>query len=129
MHPVERQGIVGERIAPPTVGTEREVLRGHLEFRRATLAMTCAVLDDDALRRRSCPPSTLSLLGLVRHMAEVERAWFRCTIAGEDLPLVWSDDGDFHRAHDPRAARRRSRPGRPRSSTRGGSTAQRTRWT
>ncbi len=63
-------------------------------------------LSDEALRRRSMPPSTLSLLGLVRHMAEVERAWFRRVINGEDIPLVWSDEGDFQVAYDASAATR-----------------------
>jgi uncharacterized damage-inducible protein DinB len=54
------------------------------------------------------PPSTLSLLGLVRHMAEVERAWFRRAINGEDVPLVWSDEGDFQVAYDASAATRSS---------------------
>ncbi|MER5389413.1 DinB family protein [Saccharopolyspora sp. NPDC002686] len=77
------------------------MLRGHLDFHRATLAMKCADLGDDELRRQAMPPSTLSLLGLVRHMAEVEWAWFRRTIGEEhDLPLVWSDDGDFQAAYD-----------------------------
>lgn len=52
------------------------------------------------------PPSTLSLLGLVRHMAEVERAWFRRIVAGEDVPLVWSEAGDFQAAYDARASTR-----------------------
>jgi hypothetical protein len=46
------------------------------------------------------PPSTLSLLGLVRHLAEVERTWFRRVINGEDIPLVWSPEGDFQVAYD-----------------------------
>lgn len=46
------------------------------------------------------PPSTLCLLGLVRHMAEVERAWFRRVINREDIPLVWSDEGDYQVAYD-----------------------------
>lgn len=62
--------------------------------------MKCEGLSDEQLRRASSPPSTLSLLGLVRHMAEVERAWFRRTIGGEDVPLVWSDAGDFQVAYD-----------------------------
>ncbi|QPP10521.1 DinB family protein [Streptomyces bathyalis] len=81
-------------------GGERETLRAFLEFHRETLAMKCEGLSDDQLRIASSPPSTLSLLGLVRHMAEVERAWFRRTINGEDIPLVWSDDGDFQVAYD-----------------------------
>nr|WP_233160409.1 DinB family protein [Actinophytocola xanthii] len=62
--------------------------------------MKCAGLSDEDLRRRSMPPSTLSLLGLVRHLAEVERTWFRRVIAGEDLPLVWSADGDYQVAYE-----------------------------
>ncbi|CAM5432812.1 DinB family protein [Streptomyces diastaticus] len=91
---------VAERVPPPVAGGERESLRGHLEFHRATLLTKCAGLTGDQLRTRSSPPSTLSLLGLVRHMAEVERAWFRRTFAGEDLPLVWSPEGDFQVAYD-----------------------------
>ncbi len=76
------------------------MLRAFLEFHRATLAMKCDGLTDDQLRQQSMPPSTLSLLGLVRHMAEVERVWFRRTINAEDIGLVWSDQGDFQVAYD-----------------------------
>ena len=93
-----------ERIAPPTTAGERETLRGFLDFHRATLAKKCDDLSDDDLRRLAMPPSTLSLLGLVRHMAEVERAWFRRVIDGQDIPLVWSPDGDFQAAYDPTGA-------------------------
>ncbi|WP_377268071.1 DinB family protein [Peterkaempfera sp. SMS 1(5)a] len=89
-----------ERIGPPLTAGERETLRAFLDYHRATLAMKCDGLGDEELRRRSMPPSTLTLLGLVRHMAEVERAWFRRVINGEDIPLVWSDEGDFQVAYD-----------------------------
>ncbi|WP_344382698.1 DinB family protein [Streptomyces thermolineatus] len=89
-----------ERVGPPLRGGERETLRAFLDYHRATLAMKCDGLSDEELRRRSMPPSTLSLLGLVRHMAEVERAWFRRVINGEDVPLVWSDEGDYQVAYD-----------------------------
>ncbi|MGK5531873.1 DinB family protein [Streptomyces sp. URMC 129] len=82
------------------------MLRGFLDFQRATLAMKCDGLSDEELRRQSMPPSTLSLLGLVRHMAEVERVWFRRVINGEDLSLVWSEDGDFQTAYDASTATR-----------------------
>jgi uncharacterized damage-inducible protein DinB len=95
-----------ERIGPPLIAGERETLRGFLDYHRATLAMKCEGLSDADLRRQSMPPSTLSLLGLVRHMAEVERAWFRRVINGEDIPLVWSADGDFQVAYDARTASR-----------------------
>jgi uncharacterized damage-inducible protein DinB len=52
------------------------------------------------------PPSQLSLLGLVRHMAEVERAWFRRVIKAEAVPLVWSAEGDFQVAYDTTGASR-----------------------
>lgn len=82
------------------------MVRAFLDYHRATLAMKCDGLSDDELRRQSMPPSTLSLLGLVRHMAEVERAWFRRVINGEDIPLVWSDKRDFQVAYDARTATR-----------------------
>ncbi len=95
-----------ERIGPPLRAGERETLRAFLDYHRATLAMKCDGLSDDDLRRQSMPPSTLSLLGLVRHMAEVERTWFRRVINAEDIPLRWSDDGDFQAAYDASASSR-----------------------
>ena len=95
-----------ERIGPPLLAGERETLRAFLDFHRATLAMKCEGLTDEELRRQSSPPSTLSLLGLVRHMAEVERTWFRRVINGEEIPLVWSDSFDFQEAYDATTASR-----------------------
>ncbi|WP_319462832.1 DinB family protein [Micromonospora sp. RTP1Z1] len=95
-----------ERIGPPLLAGERETLRAFLDFHRATLALKCAGLSDEELRRQSSPPSTLSLLGLVRHMAEVERAWFRRVINAEDVPLVWSEAGDYQEAYDATGASR-----------------------
>ncbi|MEU8301759.1 DinB family protein [Micromonospora sp. NPDC048909] len=95
-----------ERIGPPVTGGEREMLRAFLDYHRATLALKCDGLSDEELRMQSSPPSTLTLLGLVRHMAEVERAWFRRTINREDIPLVWSSTGDFQQAYDARSASR-----------------------
>lgn len=91
---------LAERVSPPVNGSERESLRGHLDFHRATLLAKCAGLTTEQLRTKSSPPSALSLLGLVRHMAEVERAWFRRTFAGEEIGLVWSPEGDFQVAYD-----------------------------
>ncbi|MEO3765724.1 DinB family protein [Streptomyces sp. B8F3] len=88
------------RVGPPRSGSERDTLRAYLDYHRATLAMKCAGLSDEELRRRSMPPSTLSLLGLVRHMAEVERAWFRRVFEDHDVPMVWSDRIDFQAAYD-----------------------------
>ncbi|GAA3776096.1 DinB family protein [Micromonospora maritima] len=93
-----------ERIGPPLRAGERETLRAFLDFHRATLALKCEGLTDEQLRRAASPPSTLSLLGLLRHMAEVERTWFRRVIAAEDVPLIWSATGDFQAAYDVRDA-------------------------
>jgi len=79
---------------PPTQGDERATLAGFLRWQRETLELKCAELDADQLSRRSVEPSTLSLLGLVRHMAEVERWWFRRTMAGENAPPHYFSDAE-----------------------------------
>ncbi|MEU6675884.1 DinB family protein [Streptomyces sp. NPDC046925] len=94
------------RIDPPHAGGERDTLRAFLDYHRATLAMKCEGLSDEELRQRSMPPSTLSLLALVRHMAEVERAWFRRVFEDNDAPMVWSDKIDFQAAYDASASTR-----------------------
>ncbi|TDC38104.1 DinB family protein [Micromonospora sp. 15K316] len=73
---------------------ERTVLVEYLRDQRLTLQLKCADLDAEQLARRAVPPSTLSLLGLVRHMAEVERGWFRRVMAGEDVPPVYRTEND-----------------------------------
>ncbi len=77
-------------------------------------------IDDAAARTATCPPSDLTITGLVRHMAEVERSWFRRGIAGENAaPIYYSDDdpdGDFHSV-PPTRSTRRSPPGNARSSS------------
>jgi hypothetical protein len=82
----------------PTLGDERTTLVEYLRGQRLTLEMKCSGLDAEALARR-VEPSTMSLLGLVRHLAEMERASFRRVMAGQDVPrLFCSDtdrDGDF----------------------------------
>ncbi|MET8986714.1 DinB family protein [Nonomuraea wenchangensis] len=83
------------RTPPPLTGDERTVLGNWLEWHRATLAVKCAGLTGEQLRLRSAEPSGLSLLGLVRHMANVERAWFRRVLAGEDVPKLWDKDRDI----------------------------------
>jgi hypothetical protein len=83
----------------PRLGDERVTLAEALRCARLTLEMKCAGLDADAMARRSIPPSTMSLLGLVRHLAEVERATFRVLMAGRDVPRLFCSgtdrDGDF----------------------------------
>ncbi|MEO3977960.1 DinB family protein [Streptomyces sp. CAU 1734] len=75
---------------------ERETLAGFLRDQRLTLELKCAGLDAAALASRSVPPSDLSLLGLVRHLADVERAWFRQILDGQDVPRRYrtADDRD-----------------------------------
>ncbi len=87
------------RESGPTAGDERTTLVEAVRCARLTLEMKCAGLDAEAMARRSVEPSTMSLLGLVRHLAEVERATFRVLMARQDVPrLFCSDtdrDGDF----------------------------------
>jgi uncharacterized damage-inducible protein DinB len=73
---------------------ERALLVEYLRDQRLTLELKCSGLDADALARRSVPPSNLSLLGLVRHMAEVERNWFRRRMAGEEAPRRYKSEVD-----------------------------------
>ncbi|AEW98939.1 hypothetical protein SCATT_p07460 (plasmid) [Streptantibioticus cattleyicolor NRRL 8057 = DSM 46488] len=84
-----------------TVGDERSMLVDFLAAQRGTLEMKCAGLGAE-LSRRSVAPSTLSLLGLVRHLADVERRWFRQVMAGEQAPPRFASasdaDHDFHGA-------------------------------
>ncbi|GIJ50285.1 hypothetical protein Val02_71710 [Virgisporangium aliadipatigenens] len=68
---------------------ERTTLRDFLHRYRRTLELKCADLDAAQLASRSVPPSTMSLLGLVRHLAEVERGWFRRRLAGADAPYLY----------------------------------------
>jgi uncharacterized damage-inducible protein DinB len=75
------------------------MLDAWLDYHRATLLWKCEGLDEAQLKRRSAEPSSLSLLGLVRHMTEVERGWFRRRIAGESVPRQYKSeqnrDADF----------------------------------
>ena len=89
------------RPEPPTDADERATLIGLLEYHRATLATKCMGLNDAQLRAHAVESSNLSLLGLVRHMAEVERGWFRAGVDGEDIGDLWvspeDPDADFDR--------------------------------
>jgi Protein of unknown function (DUF664) len=81
------------RVAEPLVGEERVILQGYLGFVRATLLVKCAGLTGEQLALRSVPPSTLSLLGLVRHVTEVERNWFRRRFGSQEIDrLYWRAD-------------------------------------
>jgi uncharacterized damage-inducible protein DinB len=79
---------------------ERTTLEGFLDWYRATLLRKCSGLSADQLALRAVPPSNLSLLGLVRHMTEVERSWFRRRFAGEDVAHVYVSDATDDAALD-----------------------------
>ncbi|MFD7995899.1 DinB family protein [Streptomyces mexicanus] len=89
-----------ERREPALNADERTMLEGWLDYHRRTLAWKCEGLTDEQLRTASVQPSDLTLLGLVRHMAEVERGWFRKVLAGEDVGYLYcteeDKDRDFH---------------------------------
>jgi uncharacterized protein DUF664 len=76
------------------------MLAEFLNYYRVVFRRKAEGVDDIAGRTPTCPPSELTVMGLVRHLAEVERAWFRRDIAAEDAPpIYYSDDdpdGDFH---------------------------------
>jgi uncharacterized damage-inducible protein DinB len=87
---------------------EREVLEGFLDYLRVVLVRKAEGITDDEARRAACPPSDLTILGLIRHMTEVERIWFRATLGeGAAPPIYYGDahpdgdrDGDFHAPAD-----------------------------
>jgi uncharacterized damage-inducible protein DinB len=76
------------------LGDERATLVEFLRCQRLTLELKCQGLDAAQLARRSVQPSTMSLLGLVRHLAEVERSWFRRRFAGQEAPKRYQSDTD-----------------------------------
>ncbi|HEX8629586.1 MAG TPA: DinB family protein [Catenuloplanes sp.] len=97
------------RPAKIVTGPERPMLENWLDWHRQTLLSKCAGLTAGQVRTASVEPSNLTLLGLVRHMAEVERGWFRHGVAGQPVTDIWCTqerpDADFDdvAAADPRA--------------------------
>ncbi len=87
------------RFEPSPQGDERATLTGFLRWQRETLELKCSGLEPADLARRSVDFSSMSLLGLVRHLADVERGWFRNVMAAQDAPSHYSSptnrDGDF----------------------------------
>ena len=80
------------RVEPSYILAERAMLDAWLEFHRTTLLLKCEGLDDEGRKARPVPSSKLSLHGLVRHMAEVERNWFqRVLLRAPDTPPIWYD--------------------------------------
>ncbi len=78
-------------VSPPPAAPEKEMIEAFLEWQRATLLCKLDGVSDDDLRRPGTP-SGLTLLGLVKHLADVERSWFREAFAGESLPGTWDRD-------------------------------------
>ncbi|MGI8492657.1 MAG: DUF664 domain-containing protein [Acidimicrobiales bacterium] len=78
-----------ERTEPDRVAGERKTLEQWLDFHRLTLLQKCEGLTAAQLKQRAVSPSRLSLLGIVRHMADVERWWLpdACSPTGHRLPL------------------------------------------
>lgn len=91
--------IDARRVEPPFILDERAMLEGWLEFHRVTLLLKCEGLTDAARKARPVATSLMSLHGLVRHMADVERGWFRRVVAGQDLGHLLdysvNEDADF----------------------------------
>ena len=83
-----------ERPLPPLNADERGTLESWLDFHRATLAMKCEGLGDEQAAVASVPPSAFTITGLVQHMAEVERNWFRRVLAGELAPPIYDPQAD-----------------------------------
>jgi uncharacterized damage-inducible protein DinB len=79
---------------PMMTGDDRALLEGYLSWQRATVLSVCAGLTGEQLAVRGVPPSTLSLLGIVRHLAKVERVWLRKRVGGEDVPHLHGGPGD-----------------------------------
>ena len=91
-------GVTLTRTEPPFEADERSTLETFLDYHRATLMWKCSGLSDEQLRTRAVSPSSLSLLGLVRHMTEVENGWFAGFAGRKKPPRYYSDDnrdGDF----------------------------------
>jgi hypothetical protein len=90
-------GAPPQRIEPDKTSAERAMLQQWLDYHRATLRQKCAGLSDEQLRTASCPPSNLTLLGLVRHLTDVERGWFLRGVARrtvEQVPALYYSDED-----------------------------------
>jgi uncharacterized damage-inducible protein DinB len=87
-----------ERLDLPLVAGERDMLVAWLDWHRATLTRKCAGLTGEQLAMQSCPPSDLTLLGLLRHLTDVERGWFARGVGFDAPPVYYSDqdpEGDF----------------------------------
>ena len=93
-----------ERTEPPGDADERTMLNSFLDYYRATLLVKADGLSDEQARTAAVEPSDLSIMGLIRHMAEVERSWFQRWFVGADAPPLYygdhDEDGDLHPGPD-----------------------------
>lgn len=78
-----------DRPWPPTAGNELDTLVGFLDYQRATFAWKCRGLSDDQLRL-ALPPTSMTLGGMLKHLAGVEDGWFTCTVGGLPEPEPWA---------------------------------------
>ncbi len=88
------------RVDEPFAADERTMLEGWLSWQRSTLLYKCEGLTGDQLAIQAVPPSKLSLLGLIRHLADAERSWFRIRFAGEKVAMTHVVNGDSDPAFD-----------------------------
>lgn len=89
-----------ERVEPAVVANETEMLVGFLEYQRATLALKCEGLDSQQAARRSAPPSTLSPLGIIRHLTDAETFWFVDRFGGEKAQNLYRSSEHPNAAFD-----------------------------
>ncbi len=96
MSPQADDLVTDKRIDPPNLADEKDTIVGFVEYHRQTLLLKCAGLTPEQLVARPVPPSNLSLLGLVRHLTEVEFAWLQMRFAGEpDREIYGPGDADL----------------------------------
>ena len=89
---------VDDRADIPMLAAERQSLEAWLELYRKTLPLKVGGMNPEQLCTAAVPPSNLTLIGLVRHMTEVEQYWFSTVVAGETTPSIYCQDdrdGDF----------------------------------
>lgn len=91
---------VAERPVVPAVGGERETLTAMLDWHRATFQAKCDGVPAERLSEKLIPPSGLSLHGILRHLAAVERWWFQIQFAGLDVPMLYYSDDDPNQDFD-----------------------------
>lgn len=83
---------------------ERQALEAFITWHRQTLLWKLSGLTGEQLATRSVPSSAMTLLGVVRHLAEVERHWWRNRVAGEDVRSLYDDDAEWTELDPDRAA-------------------------